>query len=75
MTRLLLALLALVPWHLEQPERSRDADSGHQFVATGLGDQNGRAAGIIFDLLPQSVNVGFERVGGYTGIVAPHFLQ
>jgi DNA-binding response OmpR family regulator len=38
--------------------------SRHQFVAAGLGDQNSRAAGILFDLLPQPANVGFERVGG-----------
>src|SRR5215471_6667988 len=49
--------------------------SRHQLVAAGFGHQDGGAGGIPFDLLPQSVDVRLERVGGDAGIVAPDFLQ
>src|ERR1051326_8886615 len=49
--------------------------SRHEFVAAGFGHQDGRHRGILFDLLPQPVDVSLERVGGDAGIVAPDFLQ
>ena len=47
----------------------------HQLVAAGFGDQDGGAGGVLLDLLAQPIDVGFERVGGDAGIVAPDFLQ
>ena len=43
-----------------------------QLVAAGLGDQQLGMRRIALDLLPQAVDVGFERVRGHAGIVAPH---
>src|SRR5579862_5390063 len=47
----------------------------HQFVAAGFGDQDGGRGGVLLDLMAQAINVGFERVGGDAGIVAPNLPQ
>src|SRR6516225_5783565 len=49
--------------------------SRHQFIAAGFGDQNPGGGGVLFDLLPQPINMRFQSVGGDPGIIAPHFLQ
>src|SRR5438105_15068217 len=49
--------------------------SRHQLIAAGFGHQDCRGGGILFDLLPQAVNVGFQRMRGDAGIVTPHLLQ
>ena len=46
-----------------------------QLVAARLGHQDRRGGGVLLDLLAQAVDVGFQRVGGHAGIVAPHLLQ
>ena len=40
-----------------------------------IGDQDGGGGGVLLDLLTQPVDMGFERMGGDAGIVAPDFLQ
>src|ERR1700730_6034372 len=47
----------------------------HQFVSTRFSDQNGGARSILFDLLPQSIDVRFEGVRSDTRIIAPNLLQ
>src|SRR4029077_7222101 len=49
--------------------------SRHQLVATGLGDQDGGRGGVLLDLLPQPVDVRFQRVRRPSRIVAPDLLQ
>src|SRR5947208_846135 len=49
--------------------------SRHQLVATGFRDQDFRVGGILLDLLAKAVDVGFQRVGGDAGIVAPDLLE
>src|SRR3954467_8228780 len=49
--------------------------SRHQLVATGFRHQDFRVGGVLLDLLAQAVDVGFQRVGGDAGIVAPDLLQ
>src|ERR1700691_1151419 len=52
-----------------------DPRSRYQFIAAGFGDQDSGRGGILFDLLPQTINVGFQRVRGDARIIAPDFLQ
>src|SRR5262249_56242133 len=47
----------------------------HQFVTARFGDQDGRAGGVLLDLLPQPIDVRLQRVSGDAGIIAPHLLQ
>src|SRR6185503_16874003 len=49
--------------------------SRHQLVAAGFRHQDRRHGGVLLHLLPQPVNMRFQRVGGDAGIVAPYFLQ
>src|SRR5438309_5427924 len=49
--------------------------SRHQLVATGFRDQDLRVGGVLLDLLTEAVDVGFQRVGGDAGIVAPDLLE
>src|SRR5438067_660258 len=49
--------------------------SRHQLVATGFRDQDLRVGGVLLDLLTEAVDVGFQRMGGDTGIVAPDLLE
>src|SRR5579871_469586 len=49
--------------------------SRHELVAAGFGHQDRGRGRILFHLLPQTVDVRLQRVGGHTRIVAPHFLQ
>src|SRR5262249_11337616 len=47
----------------------------HPFLTARLGDPDGRAGGVLLDLLPQPIDVRLQRVGGDAGIIAPHLLQ
>src|SRR5262245_19727212 len=49
--------------------------SWHKLIAARLGDQDRGRGGILLDLLPQPVDVGFQGMGGDAGIVAPDLLQ
>src|SRR6202008_4589844 len=55
--------------------RYSETVSRPQFVATGFRDQDLRIGGVLLDLLAQPVDVGFQRVRGHTGIVAPSLLE
>src|SRR3569833_274331 len=57
------------------PARRSCSSLWHQLVAAGIGNQDRRAAGVLLDLLPQTVDMRFERVGGHAGIVAPDLLE
>ena len=48
---------------------------GAKPVAAGFGDQQPGCGWIGLDLLPKAIDVGFERVSGDGGIVAPDFAQ
>src|SRR5262245_7097876 len=54
--------------------RFRVQASGHQLVAAGVGYQDGRIGNVTLDLLAQPVDMGFERMGGDAGVVAPDLL-
>jgi len=47
----------------------------HQFVTARFRDQDGRAGGVLLDLLPQPIDVRLEGVGGNAGVIAPDLLQ
>ena len=47
----------------------------NQLVAAAFCHKNFSIGRIALDLLAQPVDVGFQRVRGDAGIVAPHFLQ
>src|ERR1700728_246247 len=57
------------------PRWSWRPQSRHQFVAAGLGDEDGGSSGVLFDLLPKPINVGLERVRRHARIVAPNLLE
>jgi hypothetical protein len=48
---------------------------GHQTIAARLGHQDLGTRRIAFDLLAKAIHMGFQRVGGYPGIVAPHLTE
>src|SRR5690349_17463502 len=48
---------------------------GYQTITAGFGHENLRMTGVVLDLLPQAIDVGFQRVRGYRRIVAPHLMQ
>src|SRR5262245_1923524 len=54
--------------------RVRGTSSRHQFVAAGFGHQDRRGRRIPLDLLPQPVDVSFERMRRHPRIIAPHLL-
>src|SRR5262245_2175569 len=47
----------------------------HQFVTARFGDQDGRAGGVLLDLLPQPIDMRLKGVGGDAGVIAPDLLQ
>src|SRR5438445_11022310 len=49
--------------------------SRHQLVAPGFRHQDFRVGGVLLDLLAEAVDVGFQRVGGDAGIIAPDLLE
>src|SRR5690625_1357312 len=51
------------------------AASGCQAVTAALGQQELRFGGVLLDLLAQTVDVGFQRMGGNFRIVAPDLAQ
>src|SRR5215218_10790771 len=53
----------------------RPGASWDELVTSGLGHQDSWIRRVALDLLAQSVDMGFQRVGGNAGIVSPHFLQ
>ncbi len=55
--------------------KNKDEKLRHQPVAAGLGDQDLGVGRVALDLLAQAVNVGFQRVGGDAGVVAPDLVQ
>jgi hypothetical protein len=52
-----------------------DPQSRHKFVAAGFGNQDCGRGRILFDLLPQAVNMRLQRMRRDAGIIAPDFLQ
>ena len=46
-----------------------------ELVSAGFGDQDLRLRWVGFDLLPQPVNMGLERVGRHPRIIAPDLMQ
>src|SRR5690606_27639983 len=57
--------------HVSSVRPGKGSASGHQLVAAALGNQHLRMRRLALDLLAQAVDVGFQRVGGDAGIVAP----
>src|SRR5690606_33460777 len=55
--------------------RSLMRGSRLEAVAAGVGQQQPRLTWLGLDLLTQAVDVGFQRVGGDPGVVAPHLGQ
>ena len=51
------------------------AGAGNQPVAARVCHQKPGVAGIWLDLLPQTVDMGFQRVGGDAGVIAPDLVQ
>src|SRR5579863_708387 len=47
----------------------------HQAITASVGDQDLGVRRIAFDLLAQTIDVGFERVGGDARVVAPDLVQ
>lgn len=55
--------------------RSRHVVLCHQTVAPAFGNQQPRVGWIGFNLLPQAINMGFQRVRCDTRIVTPNLVQ
>src|SRR6185437_14348632 len=55
--------------------RYKKRTSRHQPVAAAFGDQKLGLAGAGLNLLAQPVDMGFQRVGGYSRVVAPDLVQ
>src|SRR6516225_10355947 len=50
-------------------------DLRHETIAARLGHQDLGARRIAPDLLAKAIHMGLQRVGGHSGIVAPHFVK
>ena len=48
--------------------------SGNKAVAARFGNKNARSGGIRLDFSPEAIDVRFERMGRYAGVIAPNFL-
>ena len=48
---------------------------GNQFIAAIFGDQEPRIGRICLDFLPQTVDMGFQRMGRHASIIAPNLVQ
>src|SRR5262245_9373099 len=55
--------------------RRPKAISRDQLIATGFRDQDLGIGSILLDLLPQTIDMRLQSVGGHARIVTPHFLQ
>lgn len=60
--------------HLLQGELTHEL-LGNQTISARFRNQKTSIAWIRLDFLTQSVNVCFQRVGGYARVVAPDFVQ
>ena len=62
-------------WIIIRPKGDKTVNLSHQFVAAVFGDQQPRIGGIGLDFLPQTVDMGFQRMGRHASIIAPNLVQ
>jgi hypothetical protein len=48
--------------------------SRYEFIASAFCHKNFSFGRITLDLLAKAVNMGFERMGGYAGVITPNFF-
>ena len=71
----LLAGSAGAPFLIKLASAARRNRLRLEAIAAAIGDQDRRIGRVLLDLLAQAVDVGFERMGGDAGVVAPDLVQ